>query len=193
MNATIISQVLEKACLAVNMKGGNHCLPRHLIIAADNCTRETKNQWLATYGAFLVAKGHFESVEFQFMLTGHTKNELDQRFSAIATVLRKAPVLETPQEFVEYMTHNIAPTLGSELHCEVMNGTWDFIAWFKELGIQMKGLTATHLQPDSNHLWRFMLRKHVEASEVVECHNADWENLPQDQNDVVLVLKQSLT
>ena len=89
MNCTLISRVLD----LVKEKLGDAAMPRSLLVAADNTTRESKNQHLATYLARLVATSAFDTVECQFMQTGHTHNEQDQRFSTVATVLSRAPIL----------------------------------------------------------------------------------------------------
>ena len=192
MVATCLAHLLERCRYAVENKGPDYCLPRHLIIGADNCTRETKNAYLAQFGAFLVARGVFDSVEFQFMVTGHTKNELDQRFSSVATILNKAGTLETPMQFANYMTHHVKPALATEMQVHVLDATRDWQAFFEHLSMHVQGLTATHLQPDSNHVWRFVLRQQVDRAQMVENHNPNWQDFAEDPRDVVLILKQCL-
>ncbi|CAK9068414.1 unnamed protein product [Durusdinium trenchii] len=188
MVATCLAHCLDKGRRALELKGAGYGLPRHLIIAADNCSRENKNMHLATFGAYLISKGHFDSVEFQFMLTGHTKNELDQRFSSVATTLRQASTLESPSQFSNWLSSHLEPVLGSQLCVEVLSATWDFQSWFASFQLSMKGLTATHLEPDTNHCWRMMLRKNLEPHATVVCHNSAWSDLPEDPNDVVLLM-----
>ena len=89
------------------------------------------------------------------MMAGHTKNELDQRFSTLATVLSKAPALETPLDFAECIKQNVQPLHGRELHVMVLENTWDFQGLFEKYNCQMSGLTSTHLQPNANHLCAF--------------------------------------
>ena len=143
MVATCLAHLLDRCQLVVENRP-DYCLPRHLIIGADNCTRETKNAYLAQFGAFLVGRGIFDSVEFQFMVTGHTKNELDQRFSSVATILNKAGTLETPLQFANYMTHHVKPEVATEMHVEVLDATRDWQAFFEHLSMHVQGLTATH-------------------------------------------------
>ena len=193
MNATVISVTLDLCQRLVESWGPEHSLPRRAIIAADNTPRESKNQYFATFAASLVARRHFDSLEVQYMMTGHTKNELDQRFSAIATVLSKASVLETPQDFARWIQQHVRPMHGKELHVIVLDETWDFQAWYQKYNLQVSGLTATHLQPDANHVWRFQLRHSVESTAQVEVHNQNWKDIAQrDDDDVVLSLKQYL-
>lgn len=192
MVATCLAHLLDRCQLVVENRGPDYCLPRHLIIGADNCTRETKNAYLAQFGAFLVGRGLFDSVEFQFMVTGHTKNELDQRFSSVATILNKAGTLETPLQFANYMTHHVKPAMATEMQVEVLDATRDWQAFFEHLSMHVQGLTATHLQPDSNHVWRFVLRQQIDRAQMVENHNPNWKDFPEDPRDVVLILKQCL-
>ncbi|CAK9002192.1 Uncharacterized protein SCF082_LOCUS7237 [Durusdinium trenchii] len=130
---------------------------RHAILAADNTPREAKNQIFATFAGSLVQRKLFDTIEVQFMQAGHTKNELDQRFSTLATVLSKAPVLETPEEFAQCIRKNVQPLHGKELHVIVLENTWDFQAMFEKYQCQISGLTSTHLQPNANHLPQLML------------------------------------
>ncbi|CAL1146424.1 unnamed protein product [Cladocopium goreaui] len=193
MVATCLAHLLDRCQLVVENRGPDYCLPRHLIIGADNCTRETKNAYLAQFGAFLVGRGLFDSVEFQFMVTGHTKNELDQRFSSVATILNKAGTLETPLQFANYMTHHVKPAMATEMQVEVLDATRDWQAFFEHLSMHVQGLTATHLQPDSNHVWRFVLRQQIDRAQMVENHNPNWKDFPEDPRDVVLILKQFMS
>ena len=63
MNATIISWGLDAV---KDMLKGN-ALPRHLVVAADNTSRESKNAIFAKYVAFLVSTSVFESAEVSFL------------------------------------------------------------------------------------------------------------------------------
>ena len=107
MNCTVLGVTLDPFLQALENLGPQHVLPRHAILACDNTPRESKNQWFMSFAASLVHHFHFEKVEVQFMKAGHTKNELDQRFSTIATALARAPVLETPQDFANWIQREL--------------------------------------------------------------------------------------
>ena len=192
MNSTCISLTLDLCRNLLERLGPEHSLPRHAILAADNTPREAKNQIFATYAGSLVHRCHFDTVEVQFMMAGHTKNELDQRFSTLATVLSKAPALETPLDFAECIKQNVQPLHGRELHVMVLENTWDFQGLFEKYNCQMSGLTSTHLQPNANHLWRFERRESMESSSIVEVHNPKWQDDLPHSGDVVLSVKQLL-
>ena len=192
MNATCLAAVLDKCQLAVECMGPTKCLPRHLIVACDNTTREAKNQFFATFIASMVANGLFDTIEVQYLQVGHTKNEIDQRFSSLATILAKAPVLETPKAFCKWLTQHVRPVHGNQCCVEVLDETWDFAELIHQFDLQISGLTSTHLEPNANHSWRFERRMHLEPRTVVHVHNPAWKDLPQHDNDVVLTVKQSL-
>jgi len=95
MNCTVISRMLD----LVKEKIGPQCaLPRSLLVAADNTTRESKNQIFANFMAMMPCREVFEDDAVQFLRAGHTHNELDQRFSTVAAILSHAPTLEDPQD-----------------------------------------------------------------------------------------------
>ena len=73
-------------------------LPENLVIQADNTSRETRNSIGLQYGAWLVGQQAFRNVDILFYRVGHTHNELDQRFSVAASLLSRAPVLQSLQD-----------------------------------------------------------------------------------------------
>lgn len=192
MNCTVISKVVDQVLANLDPQ---FALPRSLIVGADNTTREAKNQHFAGYLAYLVSSEKFEATECQFMQTGHTHNEQDQRFSSVATLLARAPVLEDPEDFASWIREHVVPPRGRKLHVEVLNSTMDFQAWLHGVDVQLAGLAATHIEPDTNHVWRFGRRDMVpdvmtdQAIEVEVMHEA-WQGMPSDGRDVVLFVKQ---
>ena len=150
MNCTIISRcldLLQQGLPGTRQERGpgtawpSHCvLPRTIVVGADNTTRESNNQYFLSFMAHLVARNMFEAAEVQFLQTGHTHNEQDQRFSSVWALLQRAPVLEDPYEFADWMRANIKPPRGRALHVEVMESTWDFQSWFFQLDAQTLSL-----------------------------------------------------
>ena len=62
--------------------------PKKLHINADNCWKENKNRFLFSYLASLVELEIFDEVSLNYLLVGHTGNEVDQLFSCLCTVLK---------------------------------------------------------------------------------------------------------
>ena len=103
----------------------------------------------------MLTSSAFANIDDEFLKAGHTHNGQDQRFSTAATVLSRAPVLEDPWEFKDWMLEYIKPVRGRKLHVEVLNSTMNFQKWQVQLDIAMSGLTPTSLEPDTNRCWRF--------------------------------------
>ena len=191
MNCTVICRVLE---LVKEKIGPQQVLPRNLMINADNTTRESINQHFVNFLASMVSLNKFETTELQFLRTGHTHNEQDQRFSTVALTLSRAPVLEDTDDFAAWIRANVKPLGSRVLHVEVLKGTYDFQQWFAKLDVCISGLAATSLEPDTNHVWRFipssLAPSLLDRSIEIEVAHDDWKGMVHDDNDVVLLLKQ---
>ena len=96
MEATLLTHTLDIAVEHLQRRGRK--LPTHLHVQADNTSREMRNQITAKWGAVLVAKGLFRSVTFGYLPVGHTRNDVDQRVSTVATLLAGQAVLETSED-----------------------------------------------------------------------------------------------
>lgn len=77
MECSVISRTLDLVLGGLN---DGQMLPRSLVIAADNTTREAKNQYFQMFLAYLKASKKFEAIDCEFQTVGHTHNEQDQRF-----------------------------------------------------------------------------------------------------------------
>ena len=86
----------------------------------------------------------------------------------------------------EFLMGNMPPAGNRRLHVEALSKTWNFSQWFGQLGCHVSGLTATHLEPYANHVWRFQSREEFDQEEV-ECHRLDWQSFCHPK-DVVLLL-----
>ena len=142
MECTVISRTLDLLANKFEESSPGCALPRTMVVAADNTTREAKNQIFATYCASLVTAQRFDAVEVQYLQTGHTHNEQDQRFSSVSTLLSRAPILEDPSEFADWIRAHLQPVGGRQIHVEVLQGTFDFRSWYLPLNLSLLGYTS---------------------------------------------------
>ena len=168
-------------------------LPDNMVIAVDNTPRESKNQIFAGFCAWLTAH-HFRCVETQYLQTQHTHNELDQRFSTLATLIKQCPKIETMDELKHIIESQMKPLHAKYLHVEIVHNTWDFKAWMQgSSDSNISGLTSTQFSP-ANHLWRFERREAVQGDHPrVEIFHEDWNQLEENPGDVVLTVKQFIS
>ena len=96
MVCTLLSHTLDVAQEKLRERG--RAMPQNMLVACDNTARENRNQWLNKWASTLMLRNLFRSVTFAFMEVGHTRNNLDQKFSVIATGLASQEVFETPED-----------------------------------------------------------------------------------------------
>ena len=112
-------------------------------------------------------------------------------------MLQRAPVLEDPYAFADWMRANIEPPRGRALNVEVLESTGDVQLWLFQLDTQMSGLAATHTEPDTNHMLQLvcssMLAKVMPPEDLkVEVAHSSWKSLRADDSDVVLLVQPYL-
>ncbi|CAE7298360.1 unnamed protein product [Symbiodinium sp. CCMP2592] len=181
MNATILARCLD---IAQESLEEGQSLPDHLLVQVDNTTRESKNQHFALFLSYL-ASSVFKSVECHYLQVSHTKNELDQRFSTMASIIKQAECIEDLEELRDYIKSHMTTAEHRKLVVEILPNTWNFQEWFAVTGIQLSGLVSTHFEPYANHVWRFQRRADV-SGEIV----SELRNVTPDDGDVVLTVKQ---
>eukprot|EP00435_Cladocopium_sp_Y103_P008315 s3646_g2.t1 len=166
-------------------------LPPNLIVASDNTTRESKNQWFAGFCCVLAATT-FTSLEVQFLQSGHTHSEIDQRFSAVAKSIQSAETLETPHDLANHIQTNLKPMQNREIYVEVVQNTLDFQRWLFAANVNLTGLVPTVKEQFANHVWRFVRRKSLQQQQVVNNH-AEWKLLEPAADDICMVVKQYMS
>ena len=78
--ANVTIDVIHRTLTSMLKEGQTH-LPPVLNLQLDNCGRENKNRYLLAYLFMLVHLGVFVEVEVNFLMVGHTHEDIDQAFS----------------------------------------------------------------------------------------------------------------
>ena len=111
----------------------------------------------------------------------------------MATTLSRAPVLEDPWEFKDWILKHVKPVRGRELHVEVLSSTFEFQNWFHDCGVQLSGLASISGETDTTHSWKFVSRELVTecfGQDIVEVHHEEWEHKEKKPQDTIMLLKQ---
>ena len=145
MECTCISLALDHT--ARILKHRNVQMPPHCSIKYDNTGREGKNQTVAKYQAWQVARENFRSCQDGNGEKGHTHDSLDQRFSVAATAVVDTVRIEDPDALVEVFKYSIAPCRGRELIVKRLHGTYDWASYFDQLAINVGGIAASKYTP----------------------------------------------
>jgi hypothetical protein len=71
---------------------GQPIIGGELNIFFDNCTGQNKNNYVLWLVPYLVEAGYFTTVNFNFLVVGHTKNACDRRFNNVKRIYNKSNV-----------------------------------------------------------------------------------------------------
>ena len=82
--------------------------PKTLRLFADNCWRENKNRYVFSFLAKLVKLGIFDEATIDFLIVGHTGNEVDQLFSILTNEF-KGEILSVQELLKKISTAPIKP------------------------------------------------------------------------------------
>ena len=79
-----------------------------ILLQADNCSRENKNNSTCRLMALLVGGHRARRAELRFLLSGHSHEDVDQFFSNVSSVLEQHPELHVPSQFISVLDRWLA-------------------------------------------------------------------------------------
>ncbi|CAE7258071.1 unnamed protein product [Symbiodinium sp. CCMP2456] len=149
------------------------CMPHHLVVQTDNTAREQRNQHTVLAFADLVCRGIFESVTQNYFQVGHSHNECDQRFVAVASCLSSCRTLQTPEEFARCIREKCRASRNRHMEVEVVDGWHDWQSRMKAAKASVSGLAIQSKGQDVCHSFRFLRRsalKNIPGFTADACH-----------------------
>ena len=162
--------------------------PQHLVIQSDNTVSQAKNSHVTLFLAYLVAKYKFATATLNFLMVGHTHEDIDQFFAIVCALILSKGSYETPQEILTYLVEHLRPRFlqrGEEMIGEFVRGVRDFQAWLAPLGVHLHNAFANRDGVESPHSFAFKLRR--------DCGGAESSDLPVmhlgDPEDVLCCVK----
>jgi hypothetical protein len=92
--------------------------PKILFLQVDGCIGDNKNRTLFAYAGWLVAQGNFKEVHINFLLVGHTHEDIDAIFGVIskffkalhAAIITVAELMKTIFNALTQKTHKFNAT-----------------------------------------------------------------------------------
>ncbi|CAK0832316.1 unnamed protein product [Prorocentrum cordatum] len=93
-------------------------LPRRFFIQADNTAKETKNTIVLGAAVWVLAQLQYTcltSIEFGFLIVGHTHDIVDAIFAYVGAALRGRDILSVPQMFTALEAHMKNPPMWKHL------------------------------------------------------------------------------
>ena len=90
-----------------------------------------------------------------------THDKLHQRFKVISTVLKRASVLQDPDDFAEHIRNVVQPSRNMEMVVMRLHGAYNWQQFFQPLEEHVGGLAATPWNLDVCHSKRCIARRDI--------------------------------
>ena len=136
-------------------------LPLCFHLQQDNCFREGKNQYMASFALMLTILGVFRATSLGFLRTAHSHEDVDQVFGQVARLLM-GKCFGTANEMVNLLnetarqrgaaTSSASRIQGSSCKAYKLDEVTCWKEWVSQIGIVCKGMRRVHYI-------RFLLRR----------------------------------
>ena len=115
-------------------------LPRKLVIQLDNCASQNKNNKMFIFIALLVRWGLFDEITLNFLMVGHTHEDIDQLFGCLADWLRENEAA-TPEDLRRAWQSCYTDAWGRKPVCEIVK-VMAGLAWWVD-GLSKDDISGT--------------------------------------------------
>ena len=189
-NVEVISRMLEQIH---ETYGG---LPLGLHLQQDNTCRECKNQKILKWACKLVALGVFQWVSLNYLITGHTHENLDATFGQL-TVKLSAHEFDDDQDVVDLLM-KLVGVLGIDKVSQRASlaykvdeaASWE--TWWDDITVNYSQLTG----PRAPHVFKVCLRQDLgklnDSGERDTQADALPGNPPPSGGDIVVVVREHM-
>ena len=132
--------------------------PQHLALQSDNTTAQAKNQYAFTFLAYLVCTFKFITCTINFLMVGHTHEDIDQLFALVLWLLVRKSGFETPLEILSFLKRELQSHIeakGSVLEAVQLTAVHNFATWLWPLGLALSGAFLTRQGIEAPHSFAF--------------------------------------
>ena len=189
----VLCIILSKVAALARVKGRK--FPSHLVIQADNTTGQTKNHFVASFMAQLVGLRKMSTATLNFLMVGHTHEDVDQIFAIVTEMVVRRHRWETPAEFERALDEGIRSKIEDRSQVfwvEGLRSIRDFNAWLKPQAVHMTNCWGTRAGIEAPHSFIFKTRDSLSGSEKSEIKRTRVESiarLTDSQSDVFCSIK----
>ena len=103
----VLTRVLDHVHRICQVTGGR--CPRHLIVMTDNTVSQAKNQYAMTFAGLLVARRKFSTISMNFLMVGHTHEDVDQLFAMFCMLVLRKHRFHSPAELAQHLRAELGP------------------------------------------------------------------------------------
>jgi hypothetical protein len=113
-------------------------MPDHLVIQSDNTTAQAKNDETLVFLTLLVLRQRFQTATLNFLMPGHTHEDVDQLFGLVTAWMLQLPCFNSPADVLEHLHSRLQTKLVGQAAvacCEHLAAVHDFKGWLEPLGL----------------------------------------------------------
>ena len=143
----------------------------------------------------MVSQGVFDATLMNFLVVGHTHEDIDQLFAQLLTKVIKRVRFQTPEELCCHVQSNLQSyfkTKGECLWVSFLDHVHDFGHWLKPCGIHLHHAFVSRDNVDAPHSFSFKCRQSCSASEILAYHKgpSPRQDFQEHPNDVICITKR---
>lgn len=186
----VLCQLLDKVAEICRVQGRR--FPVHLVLQADNTVAQTKNQYASAFCSQLVGMLKFATVTLNFLMVGHTHEDIDQLFALICQYVIRRHRWQTPEEFQRLVQESLAQTVAGKGEVLVVRGLRcirDYAQWLEPQMITLYGCWGNRDGLEAPHSFAFKKRSDLSADELAQVQGRRVRGFQEHPEDVFCCVK----
>ena len=164
----VLCELLDKVAEICRVQGRR--FPVHLVLQADNTVAQAKNQYAAAFCSQMVGMQKFSTVTLNFLMVGHTHEDIDQLFSVICQYIIRKYHWPTPEEFQRLAQENLASRIAERGEVLLVRGLHcirDYVSWLEPQKVELYGFWGNRDGFEAPHSFAFKKRSDLSSEELL--------------------------
>ena len=194
----VLAQTLDHVSNKAKAQG--LAFPLHLVVQSDNTVAQAKNSEVAQFLAHLVAARKFSTCTLNFLMVGHTHEDVDQLFGLVCASVVRRYRWETVDDLAQYLETTIGPHIvskGEDAKVVRLEAIRDFKAWLTPQGVKVGGCFRNRDGIETPHSFTYKLRGNLTKTELDQVQGsipravryAGYDRATEDPGDVFCIVK----
>ena len=166
--------------------------PEHLVVQSDNTTSQAKNSESGEFLATLVGMTKFLSALLNFLIVGHTHEDVDQLWSVLLALVVRRRKFHTPEELVTQIQIAMAGVFADreeEVTASLLGSVFDFREWLDAEGVHLHNCFMSREGVDAVHSFNYKCREDLTGHEAAQVRQQRGFRVPHNE-DVFCITKR---
>ena len=186
----VLCQLLDKVAELCRVQGRR--FPVHLVLQADNTVAQTKNQYAAAFCSQMVGMQKFSTVTLNFLMVGHTHEDIDQLFALICQYVIRRHRWQTPEEFMRIVQESLAQKIAEKNEVLIVRGLRcirNYAHWLEPQRITLYGCWGNRDGFEAPHSFAFKKRSDLSVDELEQVRGRRVRGFQEHPEDVFCCIK----